>query len=496
MIEKLSDWFGDSALNHKINTFASWLIIALAATLRLVGLNYPSKLVFDETYYVKDAYTLLRTGAEKSWPNNPNPAFESGLVDSYLNNPSFVVHPPLGKWIISIGMWAFDAKNPFSWRISVALIGIATVALLIVTAKLILKSHTWANVAGFLMAIEGGAIVMSRTGLLDSILGFFALAAFFALAKDAQTRNLQIETFNRPWLWLMALMLGAATAVKWSGLYFAMAFGLYLVVSESLSRRRIQQENWAVRGFALQGLRSFLIVAPTVLITYVTSWLGWFATSGGYDRDWADQAANRWTGFFAWVPSSLQSWIHYHQEILGFHVNLKTPHSYQANPLTWLFNVRPTSFFYEGLKNGEGGCTDPSGCSSAITALAHPLIWLSATAALFVLLYFVFRNHDRTAGLILIGMAGGYLPWLAIMGRTVFQFYAVAFTPWMMLALAYVLRRYVDSAGPDKRGRQIWIMLSFLAASAAITIYFLPVWLGTWVPYWFWHAHMWLPSWI
>lgn len=496
MIEKLSVWFGTAAINQKINLIASWLIIGLAAALRLIGLNYPGKLVFDETYYVKDAYTLWQTGAEKAWPNDPNAAFESGLVDTYLNNPSFVVHPPLGKWIIGFGMWLFGAQHPFAWRISVALIGIATVALLIVTAKLLFKSHTWANVSGLLMAIEGGAIVMSRTGLLDAILGFFALAAFYALLRDQAHTDISRQTFNRPWLWVMAVSLGAATAVKWSGLYFVAAFGLYLVISETIARKRAGQENWAIRGLLGQGLRTFFIVAPTSLLIYLASWLGWFTTKGGYDRNWADQAENQWSGFWSWVPRSLQSWIHYHQEILGFHVNLKTPHSYQANPLTWLFNVRPTSFFYEGLSRGEKGCQVAGGCSSAITALAHPLIWLAATAALFVLIYFVIRYRDRIAGLILIGMAGGYLPWLAIMGRTVFQFYAVAFTPWMMLALAYVLRSYLKSASAENRARQLWVIFAFLVTSVAITIYFMPIWFGTWVPYWFWHAHMWLPSWI
>lgn len=496
MIEKLNGWFGSAATNRRINLTASWVIVGIAAVLRLVGLNYPAKLVFDETYYVKDAYTLWHTGSEKAWPSDPNPAFESGLVGTYLTDPSFVVHPPLGKWIIGLGMWLFGAENPFSWRIAVAVLGVATVALVIASGRLLFKSHTWANVAGLLMAIEGGSIVMSRTGLLDSILGFFAFAAFYALLRDRAEADLHRETFNRPWLWIMALLLGAATAVKWSGLYFAAAFGLYVVISETLARRRMNQENWAIRGLARQGIKSFVIVTPTVFLVYASSWFGWFSTQGGYDRNWAEAAENKWQGIWSWVPTVWQSWIHYHQEILGFHVNLKTPHSYQANPLTWLFNVRPTSFFYEGLKDGEGGCTAAGGCSSAITALAHPLIWLTATAALFVLIYFVIRYQDRVAGIILLGLAGGYLPWLAIMGRTVFQFYAVAFTPWMMLALAYVLRSYLNNAPPEKRNRQIWIVIAFLVASISITIYFTPIWFGNWVPYWFWQSHMWLPSWI
>ncbi|MEY4390538.1 MAG: hypothetical protein RLZZ400_281, partial [Actinomycetota bacterium] len=38
------------------------LVVALGAVLRLWDLGYPHKLVFDETYYVKDAYTLSKLG--------------------------------------------------------------------------------------------------------------------------------------------------------------------------------------------------------------------------------------------------------------------------------------------------------------------------------------------------------------------------------------------------------------------------------------------------
>ena len=66
------------------------MIIALAAFLRLWNLGYPKKLVFDETYYVKDAWTLWNTGAEKSWPQDANVAFEAGHANTFLNDPSFV----------------------------------------------------------------------------------------------------------------------------------------------------------------------------------------------------------------------------------------------------------------------------------------------------------------------------------------------------------------------------------------------------------------------
>ena len=36
------------------------LITVIAFAIRVVNLGYPNKLVFDETYYAKDAYSLLQ----------------------------------------------------------------------------------------------------------------------------------------------------------------------------------------------------------------------------------------------------------------------------------------------------------------------------------------------------------------------------------------------------------------------------------------------------
>jgi dolichyl-phosphate-mannose--protein O-mannosyl transferase len=497
VIEKLGRIYA-VPVSNRVNLILSWAIIALAALLRLINLGYPKKLVFDETYYVKDAYTLWREGAEQSWPNNPNPAFEAGQVNTYLDSASFVVHPPLGKWIIGLGMWLFGAENSFSWRIAVAVLGIASVALVILVARLIFNSWFWANLAGLFLAIEGQAIVMSRTGLLDGSLAFFALLAFYFVIRDQNSRSIERLSFARPWLWTAGVALGAAMAVKWSGLYFLAAFGLYVVLYEALDRRAAQQQNWLRLGAVQQGWRNFVILVPTAALTYLASWSGWLISSVGYSRQWADSAENRWTGLFSWVPTSLQSLWHYHVEALNFHVNLRTPHSYQANPLTWLFNVRPTSFFYESGQPYDPNCPafSETACSSAITALAHPVIWLTATAAVFVTLYLLLRNRDRVAGMILLGLAGGYLPWLALTHRTVFQFYSVVFTPWMILALVFVIQKYLASAAPRQRLSYQLGITAFVLLCIALAAYFLPVWIGTWIPYSSWQLRMWLPSWI
>lgn len=472
-----------------------WLVILLAGFLRLIDLGSPHKLVFDETYYVKDAWSLFSTGAERAWPENANEQFEAGSVNVFTDQASFVVHPPLGKWLIGLGMWLGGAENAWSWRLATALLGTATVALVFVVGKRLFESHTWGLVAAFFMAIEGQAIVMSRVALLDGILAFFVLLAFWFLLKDRGAMLARIGSGElglrwwRPWLLATGLALGAASAVKWSGVYFLAVFGLYAVGTELVARFNSQprDENgslgwgWLHRG-AAQSPIDFLLLVPVALLTYLGSWAGWLVSGTGYDRQ-TD-------------PNPLVALWNYHADAYRFHISLRTPHNYQANPLTWLFMQRPTSMFYEGNDEGANGCYLPSGCSSAITPVPNPLVWYAAVAALLWIAYRWILTREALMGQILLGVVAGYVPWLLYLNRTVFEFYTIAFEPWLMFALAYGLRHYLNSRMPEERAATRVRLGYFAAAAFALSLFFLPIWIGTTIPHWFWQIHMWLPSWI
>jgi dolichyl-phosphate-mannose--protein O-mannosyl transferase len=349
-----------------------------------------------------------------------------------------------------------------------------------VIAKLIFKSTAWALAAGFLFAIDGHAIVLARTALLDNSLMFFALLAFYFLLRDQQLRDIDRLVRFRPWLIAAGLSLGAATAVKWSGLYIIAAFGIYVLVSEALARRAAGQTDWKTTGLLKQGAFTFVNLVPSSALIYLASWSGWIFTSGGYDRN----VTGNW----------FTSLVEYHKAAYGFHVGLHTPHNYAANALSWLFAIRPTSFFYEGLDLGQDSCNTIGGCSSAVTALGNPFIWWPAAASVFFIAVWFVKTREKLAGLILLGIGGGYVPWLFYMQRTTFQFYAIAFLPWMILALIFVARHYVNSAARPVRAHGLFYL--YLLVAFAGTIFFLPIWLGTWTSYNYWHLHMWLPSWI
>ena len=63
---------------------AGWVATAiatiLAAAIRLPGLDNVRTLIFDETYYVKDAWSLLTLGYEGTWAKDVDAAFATGDV--------------------------------------------------------------------------------------------------------------------------------------------------------------------------------------------------------------------------------------------------------------------------------------------------------------------------------------------------------------------------------------------------------------------------------
>ncbi len=150
---------------------ATGVVGLIAALTRLIGLNHPSTLMFDEIYYVKDAYALWTVGYEAQWAEGSDALFAAGDFSGMSAEPSYVVHPQFGKWLIGLGMQVLGADSPWGWRIVPAIAGIATVVLLARLTMRLTRSPLLAGLAGLLLAIDGVGITESRIGLLDVLIG-------------------------------------------------------------------------------------------------------------------------------------------------------------------------------------------------------------------------------------------------------------------------------------------------------------------------------------
>ncbi len=487
---------------------APTIITLVAFALRVFRVGDPHELVFDETYYVKDSWSQWVLGYPSTWPEGADASFAAGDTDVFTGIGSYVVHPPLGRLLIGAGMALFGADTSTGWRIAAVVFGTATVLLVYLLARSLSESMVLASVASGLLAIDGLGIVLSRIALLDVFLTFFVVLTFWFVALDRQTALARIAAlvtareegrptwgpvlWDRPWLLAAGASAGAATGVKWSGLYVLAAVGLYVVVTDALARRRAGVLQWPADAVLRQGPVSFVLLVPTAVVVYLASWSGWFLTTGGYARENAPSAE----GFWSWVPVPLQNLWSYHEQMYAFHVGLVSPHSYASPAWQWPLLLRPTSMYWHQDAAGENGCFLPNGCTEAVSSIPNPLIWWAGiVAAVYLLVRFVLVRDWRFA-LVLTGLAATYLPWLLYPERTIFQFYTVAMVPFLVLALAFALRDVGRGMRSMSRRSGQLVVVIFLAACVVITAFWYPVWAALPVPYEFWRLHNWLPTWI
>lgn len=442
-------------------------IAALAAFVtRFWNLNHPHAIVFDETYYVKGAFSLLRKGYEGTWEGaeKANELFLKGDYSALKDSADKVVHPPLGKWIMAAGQWMFGSDNGVGWRFSTAIVGVLAVILVARIAMRMFRSPLLAGFAGIAMALDGMGIVMSRTGILDNILAYFVLLGFWALLLDREHSRAKLakrvarggfrslsgaphvpadpwgpRVVGRPWLLAAGIFLGFAGGVKWSAIYAVAVFGL-AAFAWSLSARRIAGVRlWFGAGVFRDGLPAFFTLVPAAVAAYLAAWIPWFAGSRSWGRQLAKEAAERGEDLpLTGAPDAVNSFILYHKDMWHFHHTLSSHHDYQSQMWDWIIQRRPVSFYWLGTDKAPNKCGAHS-CVEAITSIGNVAVWWLGLAALIVVVLAAFKHRDWRAWAILAGYGAMWVPWISYTNRTIFQFYAVAFLPYVVLALTFAV---------------------------------------------------------
>ncbi|WP_222194731.1 phospholipid carrier-dependent glycosyltransferase [Modestobacter italicus] len=443
-------------------------LFLLAAALRLWDLGDPDRLYFDEVYYAEDAYDYVTRGVEEGRP----------------------AHPPLGKWVIALGIQAFG-YTPFGWRVGVALSGALTVLLTWSIGRRLFPHPAAAALAAVLVALDGLALTSSRIAMLDAVLGLFVVLALWLVLVDRDARradrrageSLRSSFVGSRYRWLAGLALGLAVATKWSGLLAVGAAGL-LVLGTELAGRSRGMGGAVRRGLAVgAGAALAFLVLPAAV--YLASFTGWFlnyADSQAGARACGDRECS------ASVGERLDTWVDTQVNLVGYHQRLEATHPYRSDPLGWPWLQRPVLVYLEKCtttEHVEEGCVVPTGTQARIVLLGSPALWWPALLAAPVLLWRSVARRDGVAATIGVVLLALWLPWLAA-GKPGYSFYLVPAVPFLALALVHAVQL---SPRPRVLG------LGLLALTVAAFAFFAPVWFG--LPLTTDHLDLryWLPTW-
>jgi dolichyl-phosphate-mannose-protein mannosyltransferase len=472
--EALAPW-------HDPRPFVGWalaaLTVAVAAVTRLWAVGWPPGKQFDEIYYTTEAQELLRYGYEDN--------------RGYM----FIVHPPLGKWLIALNSQLWDPRsadtNTLDWRIAPALAGIISVLLITRIARRMFRSNLFGGIAGLLLALDGLSVVQSRVALLDIFLQTFVLAGFGALVIDRDQlrgRLARLVTAGvdltdgvptlgpRPWRLAGGALLGLACGVKWTALSFLILFVLMSLVWDrgALKSAGVRQSWLGAARRSWPGAIGSLVIVPTA--TYLLCWLGWFAGEYSWSRHYADGHSGSATVRLGplkipinwdFLPGGIRSLGSYSLNVYRFDESLNSFHPYRSNPWSWLVLGRPITFYYPSNPQGCGA----SSCAREILDIGTPLMWWAFLPALIWLAWHWFTTRDWRAAVVWVAMAAGWLVWFQDPKRTMFFFYMTPLVPFLILGLTLALgtmlgpgltrtsQRAVelgaDEVGADERGEDV-----------------------------------------
>lgn len=389
------------------DTLALILTTLVAGLLRFVRLGDPKALVFDETYYAKDA----------CWYVN--------VSESLCDTASEItqVHPPLSKWIIAIGIRLFGYES-FGWRISAVVFGTISVALLYLLARKILRSTIGATIATGLLAIDFLHFVQSRIAMLDIFAVTFGLACLLFVVYDRDRHLKPDAPPDRLRIWRLAAGAagGAATACKWTGAFFLLTAFVLVIAWEWSARRKAGSTRGAAFNQVLvyEGPTIFLWLIVLPVVVYGATFFGRIEWSEG---NW------------------FQAFVDRHKYMVDFHKNLESHHSYESPAWSWLLVKRPVSYFFE---------TAPNGDYKEIFATGNPFVWWPAVLSVVYAAVRWFRSRDNWGpeAIIVLGFVATYMTWflLSLTGRpATFLFYVLPTVPFLCLALGYVASRIGSS---------------------------------------------------
>ncbi len=234
------------------------LLFTIAFIVRIIRVAYPPHIISDEIYYVTAARSIIYTG------HDPN-----------------LVHPPLGKYLIGLGILIFG-DNSFGWRIIGAFLGSIIAPLVYLIGNKVYNEKV-GILSGVFLLIDPLTYAMSCIAMLDIYLAFFITCAFLAFVYQRY--------------FISAALFGLACSVKFSAIFSICGVMIYLIYI-----RKWELIQW------------FVIIPPLIFLIIVLPII---------------------------LAEGIGKWFVYTLFYLVWHFALNAEHPFASRPEGWLFNIKP-----------------------------------------------------------------------------------------------------------------------------------------------------------
>ena len=399
-------------LTIKQNTFYFVILLTLFYfLLHLFFIKEVAEVVYDEFYYTRFAKSFL----EGDW--------------------IFDVHPPLGKLIISSGLFLFG-NNPIGWRITTQVFSSLLLPIIYLFTRKLTANNFAATFAALLYFFETIFFVEGHYAFFEIYVPFFLLlGGIFIL--NFQESGEKLDFF------LGAVLFGLALSIKWSALFAISVFTIYLFL--------IFKKNFASWLKSFEGAATFvIIVLGAYLITFIPPILQ------GLD-------------IFGW-----------HLDALKFHQDKSIIHPYHSPWWTWYFDIRTVQFFSDTTSDGK---------FINVYALINPITsFVSLYALFFAFLKIIKKEFDKTALVFFLSMVSLF-GWV-LLPRGTFIYNVLPSLAFSIILSGVTLASIYQQSN---LGRFIALGTVFLAS--LFFIFFFPFLVGLPVSKAFSDAHFWLQTW-
>ena len=374
--------------------------------------------------------------AERMWDEIYFPVMARKFLDGIYQ---FDLHPPLGKFIIALGIALFG-DTPIGWRVMPLVFGVAMIPLGAALGWYLFRQRVAALLLATFIAGETFLIAYSRTGIMDGILLFLTLATLLAA--------LRVE--RPPQVIWVAVLLGLTIGVKWA------VFMVVVPVGYVLWRKGF------IRHF-LAGLWVSAIVY--VVIVYVGALVA--VTTNPWEA---------WQWSWAWHLEAAKK------------ITAAIPNPWGSPWWSWPLMLRPIRFS-SLLATAEGDL-------QVIVAIGNPVLWYGSTLAVVAGIVEAARRlvarkpiADDPLVPILLGYVSLLLPWIPGTRIPYIYNYLPSYAFALMVLVYWLVRLWGRGPwGP-------WVVVAFTALALASTLYFVPLAAGLPMSNDFLQQHIWLDSW-